>query len=56
MIRDRDEVLHRLVGLQYTRNQMDFGRGTFRVNGDVVEVFPVSSDDQAVRIEFLVMR
>ena len=52
MIRDRDEVLHKLVDLQYTRNQMDFGRGTFRVNGDVVEVFPVSSDDQAVRIEF----
>ena len=52
MIRDRDDVLHKLVDLQYTRNQMDFGRGTFRVNGDVVEIFPVSSDDHALRIEF----
>ncbi len=52
MIRDRDDVLHRLVELQYSRNQMDFARGTFRVNGDVVEIFPISSDDHAVRIEF----
>lgn len=52
MIRDRDDVLRKLVDLQYTRNQMDFARGTFRVNGDVVEVFPVSSDDHAIRIEF----
>ena len=52
MIRDRDDVIRKLVELQYTRNQMDFGRGTFRVNGDVLELFPVSSDEQAVRIEF----
>ena len=52
MIRDRDDVIRKLVELQYTRNQMDFGRGTFRVNGDVLEIFPVSSDEQAIRIEF----
>ena len=52
MIRDRDEVIRKLVDLQYTRNQMDFTRGTFRVNGDVLEIFPVSSDERAVRIEF----
>ena len=52
MIRDRDDVIRKLVDLQYTRNQMDFTRGTFRVNGDVLEIFPVSSDERAVRIEF----
>ncbi|NMB44396.1 MAG: excinuclease ABC subunit UvrB [Clostridiales bacterium] len=52
MIRERDDVIRKLVELQYTRNQMDFARGTFRVNGDVLEVFPVSSDERAVRIEF----
>ncbi len=52
MIRDRDEVLRKLVDLQYVRNNMDFKRGTFRVRGDVVEIFPVTSDDRAIRIEF----
>lgn len=52
MVRERDEVLRKLVDLQYTRNNMDFKRGTFRVNGDVVEIFPVTSDDRAVRVEF----
>lgn len=52
MIRDRDEVLHKLVDLQYSRNNMDFKRGTFRVHGDVVEIFPVTSDENAIRIEF----
>lgn len=52
MIKDRDEVLRKLVDLQYTRNNMDFKRGTFRVHGDVVEIFPVTSDDRAVRVEF----
>ena len=52
MIKDRDEVISKLVELQYTRNQIDFARGTFRVNGDVLEVFPVSSDEHAMRIEF----
>ena len=52
MIRDRDDVMRKLVELQYTRNQMDFPRGSFRVNGDVLEIFPISSDDHAVRVEF----
>lgn len=52
MIRERDDVLRKLVDLQYNRNNMDFKRGTFRVNGDVVEIFPVTSDDTAIRVEF----
>lgn len=52
MLKDRDAVLRKLVDIQYTRNDMDFKRGTFRVRGDVVEVFPAVYDDTAVRIEF----
>ena len=52
MIKDRDEVLRKLVDIQYTRNDMDFKRGSFRVRGDVVEIFPISSEDKAVRVEF----
>jgi excinuclease ABC subunit B len=49
---ERDELLRRLVEIQYQRNDMDFHRGTFRVRGDVVEVFPAYEDSQIVRIEF----
>jgi excinuclease ABC subunit B len=49
---DRDEVLRRLVQIQYTRNDVDFHRGTFRVRGDVVEIFPAYEEDKAIRIEF----
>jgi len=52
MVKDRDEVIRKLVDLQYTRNNMDFKRGTFRVHGDVLEIFPVNSDDRAIRVEF----
>ncbi|ABX40646.1 excinuclease ABC subunit UvrB [Lachnoclostridium phytofermentans] len=52
MIRDRDDVLRRLVEIQYTRNDMDFKRGTFRVRGDVVEIFPITGTDLAYRVEF----
>ena len=52
MIWDRDAVLKRLVEIQYDRNDMNFVRGTFRVRGDVVEVFPAESTDTAIRIEF----
>ncbi|MDO4166909.1 MAG: excinuclease ABC subunit UvrB [Eubacteriales bacterium] len=52
MLKDRDEVIHRLIDIQYNRNDMDFARGTFRVRGDVVEIFPVSEEDKAVRVEF----
>ena len=49
---DRDVVLRKLVEIQYTRNDVDFHRGTFRVRGDVVEVFPAHEEDRAVRLEF----
>ena len=52
MIRDRDEVIRKLIDIQYDRNDMDFRRGTFRVRGDVVEVFPAYSGSEAYRIEF----
>lgn len=52
MTKDRDEVIHRLIDIQYTRNDMDFQRGTFRVRGDVVEVFPISESEKAIRVEF----
>ena len=52
MERDRDEVIHKLVELQYARSDMDFKRGTFRVRGDVLEIFPVDTDDRAIRVEF----
>jgi excinuclease ABC subunit B len=49
---ERDDFLRLLVGVQYERNDVDFHRGTFRVRGDVVEVFPAHDDERAVRIEF----
>ena len=48
----RDELLKRLIGIQYERNDMDFHRGTFRVRGDVIEIFPAYDSDRALRIEF----
>jgi excinuclease ABC subunit B len=50
--RDRDEILRKLVGIQYERNDYDFHRGTFRVRGDVVEIFPAYEEERAIRIEF----
>ena len=52
MEKDRDEVLRALVEMQYDRNDMNFERGTFRVRGDVVEVFPIGSSEHAIRVEF----
>ena len=52
MEKDRDEVIHKLIDIQYTRNEMDFKRGSFRVRGDVLEVFPAYSGREAYRIEF----
>jgi excinuclease ABC subunit B len=52
MEKDRDEMLRKLIDIQYDRNEMDFKRGTFRVRGDVVEIFPADSSDTAVRVEF----
>ena len=51
-IRDRDDIIHKLIEIQYDRNDMDFKRGTFRVRGENLEVFPASYTDTAVRIEF----
>ena len=52
MIKERDEVLAKLIEIQYERNEMDFHRGTFRVKGDVVEIIPAYVTDTAIRIEF----
>ena len=52
MEKDRDELIHKLIDIQYDRNDMDFKRGTFRVRGDVVEIFPAESTDTAIRVEF----
>ena len=52
MEKDRDELLRKLIDIQYDRNDMDFKRGTFRVHGDVVEIFPAESSDTAIRVEF----
>ena len=50
--KDRDEVIRQLVDIQYTRGDMDFKRGTFRVRGDTLEIFPANYTDQAIRVEF----
>ena len=52
MIKDRDEVIRKLIDIQYDRNEMDFKRGTFRVHGDVLEIFPAYSESKAYRVEF----
>ena len=52
MEKDRDEVIKELIDIQYDRNDMDFHRGTFRVRGDVLEIFPAEESELAVRVEF----
>ncbi len=52
MQRDRDDVIKRLIEIQYERNDINFTRGTFRVRGDILEIFPASNDEKAIRIEF----
>ena len=52
MEKERDEVIHKLIDIQYTRNDMDFKRGSFRVRGDTIEVYPAYSSGEAYRIEF----
>lgn len=52
MVRDRDEVMAKLIEIQYDRNEMDFHRGTFRVRGDVLEVIPANAEESAIRIEW----
>ncbi|MGL5753791.1 MAG: excinuclease ABC subunit UvrB [Paraclostridium sp.] len=52
MERDRDEIIKRLIDIQYERNDVNFTRGTFRVRGDILEIFPANTDERAIRIEF----
>ncbi|MFY9473048.1 MAG: excinuclease ABC subunit UvrB [Tepidanaerobacteraceae bacterium] len=52
MEKDRDEVIRKLVDIQFTRNEIDFHRGTFRVRGDILEIFPASFTEKAIRVEF----
>ncbi len=52
MIKDRDEVIRGLIDIQYTRNDMDLGRGCFRVRGDVLEIYPAEGGDYLIRVEF----
>ncbi len=52
MEKDRDDIIRKLINMQYDRNEMDFKRGTFRVRGDVVEIFPANSSERAIRVEF----
>ncbi len=52
MVRDRDEVMRKLVDIQYIRNDINFIRGTFRVRGDVLEIFPAASSENSIRVEF----
>ena len=52
MEKDRDEVIRKLIDIQYDRNEMDFKRSTFRVHGDVLEIFPAGSEEYAIRVEF----
>ncbi len=52
MEKDREEVIRKLIDIQYDRNEMDFKRSTFRVRGDVVEIFPAGSEEYAIRVEF----
>ena len=52
MEKERDDVIRKLIDIQYERNDMDFKRGTFRVHGDVVEIYPAAAEGEAVRVEF----
>lgn len=52
MIKDRDEIMRKLIDIQYIRNDVNFVRGTFRVRGDVLEIFPASSSENTIRVEF----
>lgn len=52
MIKDRDDIIHKLIEMQYIRSEMEFKRGTFRVRGDVLEIFMINQTDTAIRVEF----
>ncbi len=52
MVKDRDEIMRKLIDIQYIRNDINFIRGTFRVRGDILEIFPASSGENSIRVEF----
>ena len=52
MQKDRTEIMRKLINMQYTRNEMDFKRGTFRAKGDILEIFPSNKEETAIRVEF----
>jgi len=52
MEKDRNEIMRKLINMQYTRNEMDFKRGTFRAKGDILEIFPSNREETAIRVEF----
>ena len=52
MIKDRNEVMRKLIDIQYMRNDINFERGTFRVRGDILEIFPAASSENTIRVEF----
>ena len=52
MVVDRNQVMKKLVNMQYTRNEIDFKRGTFRAKGDTLEIYPSNQDEKAIRVEF----
>lgn len=52
MVKDRDEIMRKLIDIQYIRNDINFIRGTFRVRGDILEIFPASSSENTIRVEF----
>lgn len=53
---DRDEIMKRLIDIQYTRNEMDFKRSTFRAKGDTLDIFPADQSEMALRVRFLAMK
>ena len=52
MIKDRDEIMRKLIDIQYMRNDINFVRGTFRLRGDILEIFPAASSENTIRVEF----
>ena len=52
MVKERNEIMRKLINMQYTRNEMDFKRGTFRAKGDILEIFPSNKEETAIRVEF----
>lgn len=52
MVVDRDEVIRKLINMQYDRNEIEFKRGMFRAKGDVLEIYPSNQEESAIRVDF----